>query len=218
MYVKKYMKENPMTVGPDTGIGEAGNILRANPFRHLPVVDSDGLLLGMITDRDIRSAYPSSVLDRQECEREQDKINVTPVSQIMSQDVVSLGGFSTLDDALLLLGRERVGALPVLDEHRKVTGIFSVRDLLSAYNELFGVGEKGSALITVRSDGKPRPLSRITHVLEDHDIHFSRVVRKKMADHEESGHEMIYIRVNTFNIHAVHSALAEAGFPVQQPC
>lgn len=214
MYVKLHMNENPITVRPDTKIGEAKAILQRNHFRHLPVVNEAFELCGMLTDRDIRSAFPSTVLDHTESMRELDQVNITPVSEIMSTDIFALGIYSTLDDALLLLDRERVGALPVLDEKKKVLGVFSIRDLLKAYNELFGVGEKGSALIALKSDGKPRPLSRIVHVLEENDIHFSRIVRTQKK-RDGSGPETIYIRVNTFNIHAVHKALGLAGFTIE---
>ena len=207
------MNVNPVTVRPETSIVEARDILRSHHFRHLPVVNEEGQLLGMITDRDIRSAYPSTVLDQDESQRELENVHSTPLSEIMSSDVVSLGRYSTLDDALLLLDKKRVGALPVVDDENRVLGVFSIRDLLKAYNQLFGVGEKGSALIAVQSDGRPRPLSRIIDVLEEKDIHFSRVVRSKGKEDVE-GHETIYIRVNTFNIHAVHRALSEAGFGI----
>jgi acetoin utilization protein AcuB len=211
MYVELHMKKDPVTVDPQTTVEQARTMLQKHNFRHLPVVDDSGVLLGMVTDRDIRSAYPSSVLDQVEKDRVLEKLNITPVTDIMSTGVVSLSKFSTLDDALLMLDRERVGALPVLDEKRCVVGIFSIRDLLKAYNELFGVGEKGSALVAVKADGKPHPLTRIITVLESAGISFSRVVRKNETD-AEKGHETIFIRVNTFNIHTVHNLLEKAGF------
>lgn len=209
------MSEKPVTVGPETSMAEAREILQSNHFRHLPVVNKEGTLLGMITDRDIRSAYPSTVLGKIESKLEFDKVHATPVADIMSRSVVSLDWYSTLDDALLLLDRERVGALPVIDAQKKVLGVFSIRDLLKAYNQLFGVGERGSALVAMKSDGGPRPLSRIVAVLEENDIHFSRVVRTKEMK-ENKGDETIYIRVNTINIHAVHKALNQAGFKVER--
>ena len=115
------------------------------------------------------------------------------------------------DDALLLLDRSIVGALPVLDDDQRVIGILSVRDLMKAYKNLFGLGEHGSAMLVVDDDGKRKPLTRIAHVLEDHDIRFTRLIRTKEGD-DEDGKNKIYIRVHTYNVSAVHSALEEAGF------
>lgn len=213
MYVTSYMKKAPMTVHPETSIAEVKGILDSKHFRHLPVVDADGLLLGMVTDRDVRSAYPSSVARGKQLDDEIQKVGQSPVCEIMSWDVVYLSPYSTLDDALIMLDRKTVGALPVVDDNRTVIGIFSIRDLIKAYTSLFGLGERGSALVGVKADGKPRPLTRIVHVLEEHDIHFNRVVRKKDEGVDASG-ETITIRVNTMNLRAVHLALEEAGFVI----
>lgn len=211
MYIENYMKKPPVTVRPETTIAEVKAILANKHFRHLPVVDENNRLLGMVTDRDLRSAYPSSVATGKQNKDEEMKVSQSPVCEIMSWDVVFLSPYATLDDALILLDRQKVGALPVVDDDHKVIGIFSIRDLIRAYTILFGLGERGSALVAVRADGKPRPLTRIVHVLEEHDIHFNRVVRRKDDSSGVNG-ETITIRVNTMNLRAVHRALEEAGF------
>jgi len=215
MYILTYMKKDPVTVRQETSIAEVKEIMARRQFRHLPVVDEAGRLLGMVTDRDIRSAYPSSVATGRAYREETLKVGHSPVCEIMSCDVVSLSPHATLDDALILLDRKRVGALPVVDPSGVVVGIFSIRDLIRSYTYLFGLGEKGSALVSVKDDGKPRPLTRIVHAMEEHDIHFSRIVRSK-ADHDGVGPQIISIRVNTMNIRAVHQALEEAGFELDQ--
>lgn len=212
MYIAKHMSAQPLTIAPATLIPEAREILQAHHFRHLPVVDEGGRLLGMVTDRDIRSAYPSPAMNAEERERLLARLGGMGVGEIMSRAVHTLTLFSTLDDALLLLERERVGALPVVDAEGRVVGVFSIRDLMRAYKGLFGLGERGSALVEVLADGLPRPLSRIAKVLEEHDIHFSRVIRKR----GEGEADRIYVRVNTCNLHAVHKALAEGGFSVAE--
>lgn len=214
MYIANYMKK-PVTVRAETTIAEVKETMATRHFRHLPVVDDNGRLLGMVTDRDVRSAYPSSVATGKQNKDEVLKISQSPVCEIMTWDVVFLAPYATLDDALILLDRQKVGALPVVDDGRKVVGIFSVHDLIRAYTTLFGLGERGSALVGVKADGKPRPLTRIVHVLEEHNIHFNRVVRKK-SDAPGVNGETITIRVNTMNLRAVHQALEEAGFVIDQ--
>ncbi len=218
MYIKRYMTVNPCAAGPETTIARASELLTEHNCRHLPVVDEESRLLGMVTDRDLRSACPS-VLAVSRLNPEQLKVAGMPLSRIMSRDIVSLTPLSTLDDALLLLDHKKVGALPVLSDSGRLEGIFSTRDLLQAYRQLFGLGERGSALISVHEDGRPRPLSRLVRALEEHDIHFSRISRRSnavgsSADDSRAG-AVIYVRVNTFNLHAVHQALAEAGFTME---
>lgn len=214
MYVTNYMTTPPITILPDELMVKVRSLIKENHFRHVPVVDENNILLGMITDRDIRSAYPSTAVLDEDYADELEKIDNTKVKEIMSRDVVSLNEYSTLDDALILLDAKKVGAMPVLNSDGNVIGIFSIRDLLLAYRRIFGLGEKGGALVAVKPDGKPRPLTRISHILEEHNIHFSRLVRSK--DQKNSNTETIYVRVNTMNIRAVHVALEEAGFSVEQ--
>jgi acetoin utilization protein AcuB len=99
-----------------------------------------------------------------------------------------------------------VGALPVL-EGGQVVGIFSSRDLLTAYKELFGVGEMGSMLLGVEDDGEKGLLTRIVNLLEQHDIPFTRLLRFQDI---ENGNR-IYLRLNTYKIASVINLLREAG-------
>src|SRR4030043_963419 len=58
-YIKEKMQRNPITIAPDASFYEARATLRDKGIRHLPVVDKNHHLVGLITDRDIREAAPS---------------------------------------------------------------------------------------------------------------------------------------------------------------
>ncbi|MDZ7641674.1 MAG: CBS domain-containing protein [Desulfurivibrio sp.] len=208
MKISQHMTAPAITITSTTSIPQARQLLQERHFRHLPVVDQTGLLLGMVTDRDLRSAYPSSLLEPAEDQLRREQLERTPVVDIMSPATFTLAAAATLDDALLLLDREGVGALPVVDEEGRVVGIFSIRDLISAYRQLFGLGEWGSAMLALQDDGQPRPLSRLCAALEQADIHFHRLLRAT-GPH---GEKIIYLRVNTYNLPAVRKSLAAAGF------
>ncbi|MBU2536923.1 MAG: CBS domain-containing protein [Proteobacteria bacterium] len=214
MFITQHMTKNPVTITQETTLPAVRDILRNGKFRHLPVVDAEKHLVGIVTDRDLRSAAPSSVLSEDRIKECLSEFDQTPVSAIMSRAFFTLNPISTLDDALILLDREKIGALPVVDEEQRVIGMFSMRDLMRAYRRLFGLGERGSAMIVVEHDGKRKPLSRIAKVLEEHNIRFTRLIR---TEADESAPERIYLRVNTYNISAVHQALREAGFAMVLP-
>lgn len=214
MYVALHMSTPAVTIKEDVPLQEMLEILRARNFRHLPVVDADNRLVGMVTDRDLRSASPSSILAETESRAELSRMARIPAGAIMSTRLTTLSPISTLDDALFLLDREKVGAIPVVDEQGCVVGIFSIRDLMKAYRRLFGLGERGSALIAIEGDNKPRLLTRIVEVLEEHAIPFTRLVR---SGDEPGGPGIVYLRVGTSNLRAVHSALQEAGLAVMVP-
>ncbi|OIP46481.1 MAG: hypothetical protein AUK28_07145 [Desulfobacterales bacterium CG2_30_60_27] len=215
MYVTSHMTTPALTIPPGTLLAEARQLLQEHHFRHLPVVDDEGHLMGMVTDRDLRSALPSSVLADEEDSKRATQLGETTVREIMSHPHYFLTSISTLDDALYLFDKTNVGALPVIASDNRVTGILAIKNLLSAYKKLFGLGERGSALVAVEDDSKPKPLTRLVRVLENHEIRFTRLIR---TDQEADGRpRTIYLRVHTFNMTAVHQALREAGFRLALP-
>lgn len=216
MFVENYMSKAVTTVTPDVTLARVKEIFAAGNFRHLPVIDQPGHLVGILTDRDLRSAYPSTIMTEMERTDYLSRFEKMRVSEIMTATVARLTPKSTLDDALLLFDHTKVGAMPVVDEEQLVVGILSVRDLLTAYKQLFGLGEKGSALLVVKDDGQPHPLTRLTEVLESRNIPFSRLIRDARPE-SNTGSGLIYIRVHTHNISGVHNALAAAGFTTITP-
>lgn len=214
MFVHYYMTPTPITIGPAQTVSEAIEILNTHKFRHIPVVDDNKVLLGMLTDRDLRSATPSTVARSKERQNVEHKVNNTPVSVVMSEDCLSLNRLSTLDRALLLLQAENIGALPVLNDGRQVIGIFSAMDLMKAYRFLFGLGEKGSALVSIEDNGDAEALSKIVKAMEKKHVAFTRLIRAKGTEQEPP---MIYLRINTYNIRAVHKAIEAAGFTIHVP-
>lgn len=208
------MTSSPVTIGPEKTIEEARKVLENYHFRHLPVVDEAGVLQGMVTDRDLRSAYPSSVLKEDERQEMLARIHRTPVSEIMSSNNAVLSQSSTLDDALLVFEKRSVGALPVINRSRQVVGILSFNDLLKAWRSLFGLGEKGSVLIAIELSSEVRFLSRLVALLEELDVPFTRLVRTDGSGPEPA---MLYLRINTYNIRAVRKVIEKAGFRVHQP-
>ena len=58
MFVSRSMTRKVITVEPDDGIFKAQELMAANKIRHLPVIEPDGRLIGVVTDRDLRSALP----------------------------------------------------------------------------------------------------------------------------------------------------------------
>jgi acetoin utilization protein AcuB len=84
----------------------------------------------------------------------------------MSHPPITLPREATLDDALLLFDRHRIGALGVVDHDGVLVGIVTVRDVLGAFRRLFGIGAPGSSQIEIRDDGRPNLMSRIVVALE----------------------------------------------------
>ena len=214
MFIQYSMTPEPVTIGPDLPVTEAAAMLSQKSFRHLPVVDEDGRLLAMVTDRDLRSACPSSVLSHDDRAQVLEKVKETRVREIMSTDYVTLHPTSTLDDALLLFKTRSIGALPVVDDQNRVKGIFSLNDMMAAYRRLFGLGEKGSVLVAIEDTEDRPPLGVLVTALERENVVFTRLI-KALGEGREP--DMLYLRVNTMNIRSVHRIIEQAGFTVHIP-
>lgn len=214
MFIRYHMTPSPITVTPDTTVAEAIDILQQHNIRHLLVVDQQGGLQGILSDRDLRSARPSSVARSKERQNVEEQVNSTPVSILMTRDCLSLNPNATLDDALLLFQSRKIGALPVINEDEKVIGVFTTADLMNAYRCLFGLGEKGSVLVSIEDTGDPQAMSKLVRVMEEKQVSFTRLVR---SDGGSKSKPMIFLRINTYNVRSVHKALEAAGFTINVP-
>jgi acetoin utilization protein AcuB len=101
MFVSRSMTRNVITVDQETGILDAQELMAEKNIRHLPIINNDLQLIGIVTDRDIRSALPYRFFDAPQNERE--KIGTLKVKDIMTKDPISISPTYTIQDALLLI-------------------------------------------------------------------------------------------------------------------
>jgi acetoin utilization protein AcuB len=133
MNIEGCMRHPVVTVKPGDSIRHARRIMEERRINQLPVV-SDGRLVGIVTDRDLRDAFPS-VFDQPTDGRRRRTLtdpDAIPVDDVMTMNVISLGPDDRVEDAARLMRRERIGALPVLARGR-VIGIITRSDILDAF-------------------------------------------------------------------------------------
>jgi acetoin utilization protein AcuB len=152
--------------------------LREYQIRHLPVIDGEGILVGILTDRDLRSAYPSSVTSKKEALLTFERVQQSIVADIMTTECSTLTMDAKLDDALKIFERDKVGAIPVVDEEGKVLGLFSLLDLTSAYGKLFGATEDGSIYFLVEDDGRENILGALATLCEENNVVLMGLIRR----------------------------------------
>jgi len=146
MFVSRSMTRKVITVDQEANIFDAQKLIAKNQIRHLPVVDKNDRIIGIVTDRDIRSAWPYSFFKESYNKKDKEKFSKIKIKDIMTINPITLSPASTIQDALLMIQESKVGALPVVDEERKLKGIISVRDLLRAFINVLGIGEPGTLL------------------------------------------------------------------------
>jgi acetoin utilization protein AcuB len=120
------------TVPPDTLVRTAYQMMRGARIRHLPVVTDAGTLVGILTDRDIRRAAASDVPSLAEHEL-LSLLERLRVRDIMTPEVVTVGGTTSLREAGQILLQKKFGCLPVVHANHTLAGILTVTDLLRAF-------------------------------------------------------------------------------------
>jgi acetoin utilization protein AcuB len=129
MKVVDVMTRNPLVMTPTETIGQADEVMAENRIRQLPVVEG-GAMLGIITDRDIRSFLAQSSLVEPE---DRAKALKTKVRDIMTAEPLTLAPDDELQEAVELLIDEKIGGIPVVDKAEGLVGIVTYVDVLRCF-------------------------------------------------------------------------------------
>jgi CBS domain-containing protein len=121
--VREAMTEDPRSIGASASVVEAARLMREEHIGSLPITD-DEQLVGMITDRDITTRVVAEAADPK----------LTSVSDVYSQDLISVEPDKDLAEALQLMARHQVRRLPVVENGRLV-GIVAQADIALTENE-----------------------------------------------------------------------------------
>jgi acetoin utilization protein AcuB len=122
------MSRPPITIVGEATVEEALSILAENKQRHLPVVDADENLVGIVSEKDLLRA------------RGEDAI-----AKVMTQDVITVTEYTALEDAARIMADHKISSLPVMRDGRLV-GIITETDLFKIFLELLGAREEGVRL------------------------------------------------------------------------
>lgn len=141
MLVKERMTRNPITIRPDTPVTEAQAMMKREKIHHLPVLDKDEKLVGIVSEKDLLYASPSpaSTLSVYEMTSLLAKLKV---EKVMSKNVVTAAEDVPLEEAARIMADRGIGGLPIL-RGSALVGIITESDLFRVFIELFGARQKG---------------------------------------------------------------------------
>jgi len=125
--VADWMTETVLAVETFDSINIARQVMAKHRINQLPVLENDRLV-GIVTDRDIRDAYPTSLLIGQAEEIDKFAERYT-VEECMSHNVLTVRPETPLAVAVSLLRRHRIGSLPVI-KNKNLVGIITRSDIL----------------------------------------------------------------------------------------
>lgn len=128
MSIGDYCRGTPTVVRPEETLRTAARRMAEDGVGCLVVVDEARHPVGMVTDRDVVVQGLRRRLD----------LDTTPVSEIMARDVTTVPAFLEREVAIRRLRAEGVRRLPVVDETRRLVGVFAIDDALQAFAECAG--------------------------------------------------------------------------------
>lgn len=128
------MTENPATLPIDAKVRNAVAMLQSMDIRHIPVVDEDGMLVGIVSDRDLRALEFPSIIGEEYLGKVREALDA-PLASVMSGDVISVELDTSATEIVELMLENRIGAVPVLDGDGVLVGIVSYVDMLRTLKE-----------------------------------------------------------------------------------
>ena len=191
MLVANWMTKDVLTLTPDRSMMKASKLMKDNSISCLPIVDEDGKLVGIVSDRDIKDASPSkaTTLDMHELYY---LLSEVKIKDIMTKKVITIREDETVEKAATLMLENHFGSLPVVDETGHVAGIMTDTDVFKVLVEISGVYEGGTQVCLELSTATGS-LAPVLGFLKEHNARIMNIMTHNVPENE--GMKNVYIRI-----------------------
>jgi acetoin utilization protein AcuB len=162
--VGERMSSPVITIQPDMPMPDALDLMHQERVRRFPVVERQGKLVGIVSERDLLHASPSDATSLSIWEINYLLTKIV-VGDIMTRDVITIKEDTPLEEAARIMTDNKIGGLPILRGDNLV-GIITETDLFKIFLELLGAREPGVRLTTLVPN-VPGELATLTKVVFD---------------------------------------------------
>jgi acetoin utilization protein AcuB len=196
MLIKEYMTPQPVTVDEDTSVLDAAEMMKERKFRRFPVLRGDELI-GIVTDRDLRSAAPSQVISFDEEERKlmpelHDMLARVKIGEIMTHDVLTVDFEQTIATAALLMLKHRISGLPVVDSQSELVGIVTEGDIFKVLVDFSGL-YLGNTVVAFRLEDRPASIMEAANAIRKHEGRLASILTSYAS--ADPGFRRVYFRI-----------------------
>ena len=210
LLVRDSMTREVAVLSPPSTAAEALVLCRERRIRHLPVLEG-GRLVGIVSDRDLRSAAPA--LGDPERASALEGIRL---SDVMTRDVITAHPDDPVEEAANRMRERRIGCLPVVEDGELV-GILTSSDVMEALVYLVGAHEPGSRFEVVMPD-RPGTLAGVAGIFGALGVNIVSVVAGPRQEDEGLPEGRVGIfKVDTIDTRGAAELLKEAGYTVRWP-
>ncbi|AMW99636.1 acetoin utilization AcuB family protein [Rummeliibacillus stabekisii] len=208
MLIEEIMNKQVLTLQPTHTMADAAKLMKERKIRHVPVVDENGKLLGLVTERDLKNALPSSLLKDGDT-----SLYHRTLDQIMITNPIIGHPLDFVEEVALILYEHRIGCLPIVSKGELV-GIITGTDLLYTYIEITGA-TKPSSQMEIRVQDRIGALHEVTKIFANH--HASILSVLIYPDSKDDENKILSIRLKIMNPLPIIDELRKEGFDVLWP-
>ncbi len=195
MLVRDWMTVNVLSLGVNSSVMDAAEILREKNIRQFPVLDPKGKLVGIVSDRDIRDAMPSKFIPGDAVMHKGGGLYTLTAEDIMTLDPITTTSDTAINEVAEILVKYKIGGLPVVDGG-ELMGIITQLDVLRFLSATSGSKRDGT-LLAVQLEARPGPLAELLCDIRDLGLAFSSVFTAN--DTEHAAKRNAYIRIDDLN-------------------
>jgi acetoin utilization protein AcuB len=190
MLVKEWMAVKPIVIDENTSIMKVTQIMKEHGIRRVPVVRRNRLV-GIVSDRDIKEAAPSKAtsLDMHELYYLLSEIKV---KDIMTPNPITLRDTDSVEKAAVIMLKNRISGLPVVDEQGFVTGMITQTDVFKVMISITGI-YRGPIQLACDIEDQTGVLHQLLNIIRFHKARIISVLTS--VDHVAPGRKEAYIRI-----------------------
>ncbi len=209
MFIGRIMHKDLVTVSPSASIEEAKILLQKHKIGHLLVVDEEGSLVGILSDRDLKQywASPATTLSTHELNY---LLQQVIVEMIMIKAVITITPETTTERAAFIMQENDINALPVV-EGQKLVGIITSTDVMGVLLEAIGINDDNVRIGVLIYD-TIGALTDACVILRDEQIDIRSIFSWPEKKHE--GVFQLVIRIRKKDKERAVSALEKKGYTV----
>jgi acetoin utilization protein AcuB len=165
MLIRERMTRNPVLCAPDVSVTDAFDLMKKARIRRMPVVDKNGKLVGIVSDKDLLRVTPSTATTLSAYEIPY-LLSKVKVSDVMMKKVITVLEDTPIEEAARIMVDNKIGGLPVVNESYAVVGIITETDIFKTFLELIGARRSGVRITMIVKD-KRGELARISQAVAD---------------------------------------------------
>jgi acetoin utilization protein AcuB len=203
------MHKDLVTITPDTSLVKARDLIAEKLIEHLLVVNKDGKLVGIVSDRDLKQTWasPATTLSAHELNY---LLKQLDVETMMVTKIITISPGTTIERAARIMQEDRISALPVMDKE-KLVGIITTTDVMGVLLDAIGIDGESTRFVVLIED-RIGMVAEVSRILKEEQINIRSFVT--WPEKEYPGVYQLVLRVGAKDGEKAISALTGAGFKV----